>query len=284
MVEPFSRTIKNRGKGSAPGSRTPSATTSNTASLDKEQMITPVNGTKSAANITAFDANAPRLDPAGMQASTSKAKKVMAWFRTRGKGKDSSNSAPLESAYQPPERQDRATTPTQATYGYAEPPTPTSAPVQVIVTTPSVTSPPVGSRIASSSASKSGLPTPTSSIGRRFRESITIGGSTKRQSHQNNATVSPLAQLRVHRGGAVDKTMVTNKPPLEAMQHVRKVLEEMGLELSMETEFKYRCVRAKRVDPNAEGDSVAAFTIVGSAASNGVCVFFVNIFPLMLII
>lgn len=63
------------------------------------------------------------------------------------------------------------------------------------------------------------------------------------------------------------------------MKHIREVLLEMGVEISVESEFKFRCIRArrKRTGPGVwQGANVpsgsgglAAFTMVGSAASNG---------------
>ena len=65
------------------------------------------------------------------------------------------------------------------------------------------------------------------------------------------------------------------------MNHVKEILEGMGVEIYKESEFKYRCVRQKRkkgivnsVDGSDRGtgqDDVAVFTMAGSAASDGVC-------------
>ncbi|XP_006455598.1 hypothetical protein AGABI2DRAFT_60111, partial [Agaricus bisporus var. bisporus H97] len=52
-------------------------------------------------------------------------------------------------------------------------------------------------------------------------------------------------KLRIHHG-AVDQTMITTRPPGEVMNHVRDVLNGMGMEIMLESEFKYRCVRQKR--------------------------------------
>jgi protein-serine/threonine kinase len=96
----------------------------------------------------------------------------------------------------------------------------------------------------------------------------------------------PHEKLRIHHG-AVDQTTVTTRPPGEVMLHVKEILEGMGMLLEEESEFKYRCVRQKRkkgavgvvVNGSGEGEAggqgtgqedVAAFTMVGSAASNGV--------------
>ena len=68
------------------------------------------------------------------------------------------------------------------------------------------------------------------------------------------------------------------------MNHVRNVLIEMGVEISNESEFKFRCVRPKRKKAgnilhgvnSASGGGLTALAMIGSAASNGVsgCFYF----------
>jgi protein-serine/threonine kinase len=91
-----------------------------------------------------------------------------------------------------------------------------------------------------------------------------------------SSSSSPKDVLRIHHG-AVDQTTITTRPPPEVIKHVCQVLEGMGIELKAESEYKYRCIRAKRKKGSAiglgfsgSGNGLAAFTIVGSAASNGV--------------
>ncbi|KAJ6615362.1 hypothetical protein B0H10DRAFT_1677175, partial [Mycena sp. CBHHK59/15] len=87
--------------------------------------------------------------------------------------------------------------------------------------------------------------------------------------------------LRIHHG-AVDQSTITTGQPPQVMEHVKEVLKGMGMETYKESEFKYRCIRAKQRRSGkstigsigAGGQGVAAFTMVGSAGSNGVrCVF-----------
>ena len=58
------------------------------------------------------------------------------------------------------------------------------------------------------------------------------------------------------------------------MKHVKAVLESMGIDIAIEHDYKYRCIRPKRkragLGLRDGSGSLAAFTIVGSAASNGV--------------
>jgi len=85
------------------------------------------------------------------------------------------------------------------------------------------------------------------------------------------------SMLRVHHG-AVDQATITTGWPPEVFEHVTKVLITMGIEIQRESEFKYRCIRHKRKKTAMAGlgikDSgstgLSAFTLSGSAASNGV--------------
>jgi protein-serine/threonine kinase len=85
----------------------------------------------------------------------------------------------------------------------------------------------------------------------------------------------PKGVIRTHHG-AVSQATVTSGNPADVMRHVREVLESMGVDVQVESDYKYRCVRAKRRRaPTAPSGVVrepglAAFTMIGSAASNGV--------------
>lgn len=86
--------------------------------------------------------------------------------------------------------------------------------------------------------------------------------------------------MRVHHG-AVDQTTITSGNPPEVMKHVLDVLLEMGLEVQEESLYKFRCVRPKKRKigstgvslKDGQGGNVAAFSIIGSAASGGVSVY-----------
>lgn len=54
--------------------------------------------------------------------------------------------------------------------------------------------------------------------------------------------------LGPHRG-AIDQTTTTTQPPPEVMKQVKQVLETMGVEIQVESEYKYRCIRARRQSP-----------------------------------
>jgi len=64
--------------------------------------------------------------------------------------------------------------------------------------------------------------------------------------------------MRVHHG-AVDHEMITAGRPPEVMQHMREVLSRMGVDIHVEGDFKYRCIRpAKRRDRKDVSDSAVA--------------------------
>ena len=90
--------------------------------------------------------------------------------------------------------------------------------------------------------------------------------------------------LRIYHG-AVDQGTITTRPPPEVIKRICQVLEDLGMALKAESEYMYKCVRAKRKKAGGRwgggavglgfigvvgSNGLAAFTMVGSAASNGV--------------
>jgi hypothetical protein len=63
-----------------------------------------------------------------------------------------------------------------------------------------------------------------------------------------DSTGHPGRILGPHRG-AIDQTTTTTQPPPDVMKRVRHVLEGMGIEIQVESGYKYRCIRAKRQSP-----------------------------------
>ncbi|KAJ7278978.1 CAMK/CAMKL/Kin4 protein kinase [Mycena rebaudengoi] len=244
---------------------------------------------------------------AGMQASTSKARKVMQWFR---KGRESITvGAPATPASATSEN---ASTPTATTNSNVSVAGSEDLHVVVVTTPTSAVSPhhqqqqlsPIvtatlaggrGQRTPSSAShadsSFAGAPPPSattpttttgSSFASRFRRSVNIvggGGGGSVSNRGTGAAVPPTAggALRIHHGPVDTATITTGQPPA-VMQHVKGVLVGMGVEIYVESEFKYRCIRPKHRRagkgvgsvPAAGGAGVAAFTMVGSAGSNGV--------------
>lgn len=77
----------------------------------------------------------------------------------------------------------------------------------------------------------------------------------------------------------MDQTTITSGNPPEVMKHVLGVLLEMGLEVQEESLYKFRCIRPKKrkigttgvsLKNGQGGNGLAAFSMVGSAASGGV--------------
>ncbi|KAF8918350.1 hypothetical protein CPB85DRAFT_1213994 [Mucidula mucida] len=112
----------------------------------------------------------------------------------------------------------------------------------------------------------------TPSLVTRFRNSVTVGGGSS--SHHTERSRNPAGALRAHHG-AVDPDMTTTRPPPEVIKHIKDVLLGMGIEVQLESEYKYRCIRMKKKKlPGTIGSvggsgSLAAVTMMGTAASNG---------------
>jgi protein-serine/threonine kinase len=298
MVEPFSRSIRSKKARMTNTPRTPS-----TAVERPKPVVTPPQS--QSAVLPQTNGNMDFGDLNGLQVSTSKARKVMQWFRTKSKGRDSvgfvveeevvSKEKGIGSKYRRGfSSSNNAVNQTQAAATASQTGFKNNGVVPVVLTSPASALPPQGGYPQRSASSVLEVATPSSLVA-RFRSSITVGSN----SHHVADKMHPNGQLRIHHG-AVDKTTITTRPPPEVMAHVKKILEGMGVEIQLESEYKYRCIRAKK-KKNAVGSStvsvssagptpsLAAVTMVGSAASNGVSYFissmglfilYPNIFPL----
>ncbi|KAI0632707.1 Pkinase-domain-containing protein [Trametes polyzona] len=177
-------------------------------------------------------------------ASTVKASKVMQWFRTKSKGRGAADISDSE-------------------IEKVEVPTQHAAPV-----VPHAINTDAAQQLVTPGSDKLHSPLPitvTPSEG-SFAPPNSLAGRVLKQ-------FNPRANLRVHHG-AVDQTTITTGSPPEVMKHVKTVLESMGIDIAIEHEYKYRCIRPKRkrtgLGLRDGSGSLAAFTMVGSAASNGV--------------
>ncbi|KZV93667.1 hypothetical protein EXIGLDRAFT_835579 [Exidia glandulosa HHB12029] len=210
----------------------------------------------------------------GNAASTSKAKRVMDWFRTRSQnrgrpedmGVGGGAPAPLDmrAAHKVQQQGAPATAHPMPQLVVTTPYDQAGGDPLMTPVTPSV---PALSRVANTLVN-SILPP----------RSVSSSAVSSLHAHAEKATTYPL---RVHHG-AVDQGTVTTGSPPEVFAHVTHVLASMGVEFHKETEFKYRCVRPKRrkiagstnppPSPHKEvtGQGVAAYTMVGSASLNGV--------------
>lgn len=332
MVEPISRTIRGRSTKSKTATLPVEQSNVSAASLAPPLPSTPTpsstNNSSKAPQSAIGNASAGSfvLDggsggegttesgPGGSSnpASSSKAKKVMAWFRTKSKGRDSMGIMQSGGHSRSGEMDDEQvqvvgnvggpaltlTTPTSTTTKIPQ--------SRIPPRTPAAAAPGHPKRSASTNTESSVMTFSTPNFVQKFRNSVTVGGSasakhssSSQQPSQAKQQKLPHEKLRIHHG-AVDQTTITTRPPAEVMKHVREILEGMGVEIMLESEYKYRCVRQKKrkgvvgvqptqigpggvngspvtpggssVNGQKEGD-VAAFTMLGSAASNGVSFF-----------
>ncbi|KAH9856197.1 Pkinase-domain-containing protein [Lenzites betulinus] len=182
-------------------------------------------------------------------ASTVKASKVMQWFRSKSKGRPDISDSEFEK--------------TVATPAEVESSTQRLAP-----TAPHAINTSTAQHLTTPASEKLYSPLPLTAT--PSDASFAPHSFTDRVLKQFNPA---RANLRVHHG-AVDQTTITTGSPPEVMKHVKAIIEGMGIDISMEHEYKYKCIRPKRkrtgLGLRDGSGSLAAFTIVGSAASNGV--------------
>ena len=258
MIEPIARTIKARpGRSSTREPETPAR--------EKEASREPSERqSRSALPVSASErekvSRAPDSVGHGMQASTSKARKVMQWFRSRSKGRglgdDGETSSPMSGR---PSVRNAFAVNDSSTSINAMQPFPAGGVVEEYTQVPSRMGPPHPQRTVSTGPE--GAPT-----GPSFAELV------------RRHVAPPKGIIRTHHG-AVSQATVTSGAPIEVMRHVREVLVGMGVDVQVESDYKYRCARAKRrrAPPTPSGfglglrePGLAAFTLIGSAASNGV--------------
>ncbi|KAL5520479.1 hypothetical protein ACEPAG_9703 [Sanghuangporus baumii] len=272
MVEPLSKRISQRGKSRA----TPAEDTHVQVNgrTKEKPSVPPLVVPKTRGKAEEDAPETPRFSRAdrhahasAIPASTSKASRVMQWFRQRSKSRAGSPSGDYE---------DRAPTPTAEKQRSAvvssasEPLGP-----EVIVDTPRTPAAPrklapsLMGRSASTHVTEttvSATPQHNSFVPRTMKRLSNMVGSPQptRLGYNKNA-------IRLHHG-AVDQTTVTTGSPPDVMAQVTKVLLDMGLEVQQESEYKYRCIRTKRkkVVSGTTVGGVTAFTMVGTAASNGI--------------
>lgn len=260
MVEPFRASLKQRSKArnATPESATEKTPTEKERRLEATPVSTqpPALPKKDHVSPSTPQHFSPRVDAGANPASTLKANKVMQWFRSKSKGKA---PADIDDQDKPPMGPTPITVNTVAASS-----TSTVSHGQTPISEKSARSPFTGhpSRTASSH-------TDTSFTEKGFAGMFgRVAGTT--------STPASKGAMAVHQG-PLDQTTITTSPPPEVMKHVKKVLEDMGIEIQIEADYKYRCVRPKRRKAGAgaglrdAGSGLAAFTMTGSAASNGVC-------------
>ena len=275
MVEPFSRSIKQRTKAGRAASREPSSKDKDSAGdKSREPSDSLVNQDPPKTAVLPPHQHQGNKFPevvrpgVGNAASTSKAKRVMDWFRTKSRGRVPDEEHPIteKALPTPSSRAVPLNASTSTINGLTSPVTPS-----VNVHPPSANFDVSTPRQAVSGTPGHPTRTPSVATDKSFTNPIKRG-----------FTLSPAARniLRVHHG-AVDQTTITSGNPPEVMKHVLEVLMEMGLEVQEESSYKFRCVRPKKrkigstgvsLKDGQGGNGLAAFSMVGSAASGGVSI------------
>ncbi|TFK84444.1 Pkinase-domain-containing protein [Polyporus arcularius HHB13444] len=211
----------------------------------KVEMVPPATpqNLRSGDESSGFNANTWKSQRVPIPASTVKASKVMQWFRSKSKGRGPADisDGEIEKSVM------------------VERPAPALSRTQPAALNTQLAAP--GADRLHSPLPLTATPSDASFAPHSFTDRVLkgIGGAR--------------VNLRVHHG-AVDQTTITTGSPPEVMKHVKAVLESMGIDIAIEHDYKYRCIRPKRkrtgLGLRDGSGSLAAFTIVGSAASNGV--------------
>lgn len=249
MVEPFRASLKHRTKGR---NVTPESAQEKTPT-EKEpappQTLQPTEVPKKNVVPPAAPRFSPTANVGSVPASTLKANKVMQWFRSKSKGRAVADLA-----------EDAEKTPVDTRPDNDVPASTTS--------TVSQNSPEKGR------SPSSAYPAHAASNAEPLHERSFASALGSRFGASSSAVAR--GTIRVHQG-AVDQSTITTAPPPDVMKQVKTVLENMGVEIQIEGEYKCRCIRPKRKKTASganglreAGGGLAAFTIVGSAASNGV--------------
>ena len=87
-------------------------------------------------------------------------------------------------------------------------------------------------------------------------------------------------KMRLH-SGIVDQSALSSKPPREVMEDVLRVMQDMGMDVKRENDFKLRCVRVRKRKAGATtglglgsvmsvGSTMGSFSILGNASASRV--------------
>ncbi|WRT65436.1 uncharacterized protein IL334_002379 [Kwoniella shivajii] len=121
------------------------------------------------------------------------------------------------------------------------------------------------------------VPTPERSKSHRISPSQS-GSTTPRLAEKVNRprAGSEDLKMRVHTG-LVDQSALSSKPPKEVMAEVLSVLQEMGMDIKRENEFRLRCTRVRRRKAGATtalgsvmsvGSGMSSFNLMSSASTS----------------
>lgn len=88
------------------------------------------------------------------------------------------------------------------------------------------------------------------------------------------------SKMRLH-NGVVNQSALSSKPPKEVMDEVLKVLQDMGIDIKRENEYRLRCTRVRKRKAGATtglglgsvmsvGSTMGGFSLLGNASSSRV--------------
>lgn len=94
------------------------------------------------------------------------------------------------------------------------------------------------------------------------------------------------SKMRNH-NGIVNQSALTSRPPQEVMDEVLRVLQDMGMDVRRENEYRYRCTRVRRRKAGATtglglgsvmsvGSTMGSFSLLGNASSSRVSLGYTN--------
>lgn len=187
MVEPFSRSIRSK-KGRMTNTPLTPAPATVAERPSKSAVTTPPK--PQSAVLPQANGNMDFGDPNGLQASTSKARKVMQWFRTKSKGRDSVGFVPEEEVASKEKgiaskyrrgfsSSSNAVNQTQLAATASQTGLKNNGTVPAVLTSPTSALPPQGGNPQRSASSVLEVATPSSLVA-RFRNSITVGSNSHR--------------------------------------------------------------------------------------------------------
>lgn len=220
----------------------------------------PQDRTLSSPSVTTVDAfarqDSPKEEPRGIQrsASSSAAKKVMDWFRRKSLARET-----LTDLREIPNA-GTASSPQKPKLPVAFPAT-----AQMSTTTPTVVITDLAHEVtAENSESHPTAPSPPS-----LADSARPG--SQRTATTEQAVGSRLtmfdSRLKVH-SGVVDQSALTSRPVPEVLADVLRVLHSMGIDVKKESDYRFRCTRArKRKSGATTGLGLSSVMSKGSSAS-----------------
>ncbi|WWD16781.1 hypothetical protein CI109_101213 [Kwoniella shandongensis] len=226
--------------------------------------------------------------PVQKTASSKAAKKVMDWFRRKSLAKDtlsglksSGIKSDSQSSFVRVERHGASAAnlamSSVSSIGHEGPDTtPESAPLAVPAPRETLVSASNTSLLPPAPRSQAVPSMPGRS--KSHHPSQLVAAEAEKPAPARSRSVSEDAKMRVHTG-LVDQSALSSKPPQEVIAEVLKVLQEMGMDVKKENEYRLRCTRVRRRKAGATtglglgsvmsvGSGMSPFTLMSSASTS----------------